>query len=245
MRPNEGPEALPPLLLTHPIGRWIASYGNRLENSIPPGRVVTITATYASRGFEKLPAAAAQAKVFERRLHAIPVDALKPKVREMLDGNGEHPIALLYLAGHGNTADYTKPDNAVVHLDDGDLYPVEVDTSETRLGTRCGTFVFFNACTVGKGGRVLGLPAGWPAAFLARDFRGYVAPISRVWERDAAEFAEAFVTYAFDQGMSIGRALLAIRRDLGTTSPTALAYIYYGDVMARFQPLPIKETQHE
>jgi len=103
---------------------------------------------------------------------------------------------------------------------------------QVRLGQAGRTLVFLNACSVGQSDRTLGTPAGWPGAFLNRAFRGFVAPISKVWELDAARFAQRFVTLIWHDGLPIAQALQQLRAKADSATP--FAYIYYGDVMARF-----------
>ncbi|XYH98443.1 chaperonin GroEL [Sorangium sp. So ce1128] len=230
MRPlREDGTALPLLLMNHPVARWIP--GRPRRSTIGRGEVVTIVPTYEHRKLRELPAAALdQASTFARRLIARRVPARKDDVLELLENQEGAQIALLYFAGHGEVDDDLN--DAFLHLDDDDLEPYEVRRSETMLGRQSGTFVFLNACRVGRQGRTLGSPGSWPGAFIDRDFGGYLAPISRVWERDAARFAEEFIDRCFRQKMTIGEALYELRKNL--SSPTALAYVYYGDVMTRF-----------
>ncbi|MGK3962711.1 TCP-1/cpn60 chaperonin family protein [Sorangium sp. So ce118] len=221
--------ALPLLLMNHPVARWIP--GRPRRSTIDRGEVVTIVPTYRHRELEALPAAALdQASIFTRRLAARPVAARKDDVLALLEDQEGARVALLYFAGHGEVDDDL--DDALLHLDDDDLEPYEVRRAETMLGRHAGTFVFLNACRVGRQGRALGSPGSWPGAFLDRDFGGYLAPISRVWERDAARFAEEFIDRCFHRKMTIGEALWELRKNL--SSPAALAYVYYGDVMTRF-----------
>ena len=223
--------ALPLLLRHHPVARWIPSSPRR--TSIAAGGACTIVPNYQQRRtLNPLPAAAIdQASAFARLLSARPVNARKDDVLELFANDDRQPVALLYFAGHGQV-DEARLQTALLCLDDGDLEPFEVRRAETELGRRSGTFVFFNACCVGRQGHTLASPGSWPGVFLGKGFRGYLAPISRIWERDGARFAEDFIRRAVEQRMTVGEALLEIRQE--SQSPTPLAYVYYGDVMTCF-----------
>ena len=59
------------------------------------------------------------------------------------------------------------------------------------------------------------------------------APISKIWELDAAQFANDFVRLTWQEKQPVGAALREIRAR--ASAATSYAYIYYGDVMAKFE----------
>lgn len=250
MQPVDGRRRYPLLMMEHPVARWLAEYGGRPRGQLGHGEAVSIAPSYAGRSpqVQALPAALEQSRALLATLKALGIPAREQKalteeVFELLEErNAEwrhrRKVALLHFAGHG-VADARKPEAARLLLDDADLLAAEVQREEVMLGLRSGTFVFFSACSVGlDGSRVLGSPAGWPQAFIHRGFRGFLAPISRIWEEEAALFTEAFLKEAFERRQPVGHALRNVRRQLGEQHSSCLAFMYYGDVMARFQHDP-------
>jgi hypothetical protein len=223
MRPRrEDGTALPPLFLRHPVARWVP--GRPRRALIERGEAVTVVPAYARGALGELPAAAqAQAAVFARELGARPVGARKREVSSLLENRVEGRISFLYVAARRAAG------GDLLHLEDEDLAPSDVRRPETMLGRRAGTFVLLSACGAG-------VPGGWPGAFIEREFGGCLASISGAWEQEAERFVEGFVERVFRRRVPVGKALCELRNAL--PSPAALAYVYYGDVMARFEGAP-------
>lgn len=135
---------------------------------------------------------------------------------------------LLHLALHG----LSKPlenDQAIV-LQDG----TTVD-AESLVGSHdCGQdplfdFVFFNACQLGTPGASLGMPAGFPGAFVGGGAQGFIAPLWEVVDVQAHDLALAFYAAVFKDGRRVGEVLRELRRGYDRSKHTTpLAYIYYG-----------------
>ena len=231
LRPTRGDEALPILMQNHPVARWMPAHAGASRGVLGHGRIVTIASPRpSSPPLPELKAATAQSDRLRERFDAEPWRATKQDVMALLASTPDSPVAILHFACHG--AIDANLDKARIFLDDGPLQSLLVDSSRVTLGRAGRTLVFLNACSVGQDGRALGTPAGWPAAFLNRAFRGFLAPISKVWELDAAQFAERFVALTWRDRLPIGEALQQLRAKADSATP--FAYIYYGDVMARF-----------
>jgi len=135
---------------------------------------------------------------------------------------------LLHLALHG----LSKPlenDQAIV-LQDGST----VD-AESLVGSHdCGQdslfdFVFFNACQLGTPGASLGMPAGFPGAFVGGGAQGFIAPLWEVVDVRAHDLALAFYAAVLKDGQPVGETLRRLRRGYDKQEHTTpLAYVYYG-----------------
>lgn len=233
LRPVRGDEALPIVMQNHPVARWMPEFAGTQRGQFRGERIVTIASPQPRSHTPALPmlqAARAQSDLLRDRFRAEPLRATYDDVMALLESTPDQPIGILHFAGHG--AIDANLDNARIFLDDDPLTAVEVKRTRVQLGAAGHTLVFLNACSVGQTGRALGTPGGWPAAFLHRAFRGFLAPISRVWELDAARFAQRFVGLTWRDRVPIGEALRQLRA--GADAATPFAYLYYGDVMARF-----------
>lgn len=223
------------LALEHPIGRWIADKQGSLRQRLPEGRVVTIAPQYP-RASDDLPHAREEAELLGQKYSARRIGGSLSEVKALLhDGLKDEHVAIMHFAGHGQVSP-GNPGFSSVMLEDGLLQAVVVGAREVRLGERDGPLVVFNACEVGATGESLGATGGWAEVFLQRQFRGVIAPLWAVYDEDAVvvvgELFEAIVT----RRERVGEALRAIREAHAATSPTFLAYLYYGDVMARLPP---------
>jgi hypothetical protein len=97
-----------------------------------------------------------------------------------------------------------------------------------------GTVVVFNACGVAEAGPVLSLVGGWAEALMRGLFAGFVAPLWPVYEVAARDAMIAFFETARGGEVTLAEAVRSVRDSYGEASPSFLAFIYYGDVMARF-----------
>jgi CHAT domain-containing protein len=96
--------------------------------------------------------------------------------------------------------------------------------------------VLFNACEVGGATDVLGGMAGWAEAFIRGRFGGFIAPLWPVQDEHALRVVEQLVEDLLEKHLTVGEALRAMREREAHVSPTYLAYVYVGDVMARISP---------
>ena len=126
------------------------------------------------------------------------------------------PVALLHFAGHGQFVAEVSESN--IRLEDGVLTAGEVKRPEVKLGKACRTLVFFNACEVGAAGTLFGEVGGWAAAFLSRQFGGFIAPLWSVEDDDAGIVAEELLQGIVDESptdrRSAARVARQARRDL-------------------------------
>ena len=93
--------------------------------------------------------------------------------------------------------------------------------------------VFLNACEIGRAGKGLTRPGGWPLGFLAAGAGAFVGPFWKVADASAATFASCFYR-ALLAGQTLGAAARAARLAIQAASdPTWLAYSVYAHNDAR------------
>lgn len=178
-------------------------------------------------GVPALPQAEDEVDVLHRDYGAALLSATADDLGALCAG----PVAgtqLLHLALHG----LSKPlenDQAII-LQDGNT----VDAESLAGSHDCGQdprfdFVFFNACQLGTPGASLGMPAGFPGAFVGGGAQGFIAPLWEVVDVQAHDLALAFYAAVFKDGRPVGEVLRALRRGYDQTRHTTpLAYVYYG-----------------
>jgi hypothetical protein len=136
--------------------------------------------------------------------------------------------------GHGKHAakDVTLDE---IELEDGSISFTEVRRSAVVLGVKYQTMVMFNACHSGSSSR-LGHFRGWAESFSAREFGGFIAPLWAVDCCIAKKMAIELVFLTNSEKRSVGDALQIARGKDRAEAASLLAYLYYGDVNARFTP---------
>lgn len=222
-----------PLAVEHAVARWLLDYETTMPRRLPRGAIVTIAPRYTR--LPDLPSAQAEARLLIERYRARPLTpATRAALLRLLTDPAPAPIALLHFAGHG-TFSLQTPEASSVHLEDGELKPLEVRHGGVVLGKRDRSFVIFNACEVGGAGRALGAIAGWAEAFVRGSFGGLLAPLWPVFDDDAKTMIDELLEGVIAERRPIGEALREIRERHYRESPTFLAYIYVGDVMAVFR----------
>lgn len=212
------------------IGRWW--FADRVAYPPATYRFVRQLTAVAGRytlesGVPALPQAEDEVDVLHREYGAALLTATADDLGALCAG----PVAgsqLLHLALHG----LSKPlenDQAII-LQDG----TTVD-AESLVGSHdCGQeplfdFVFFNACQLGTPGASLGMPAGFPGAFVGGGAQGFIAPLWEVVDVQAHDLALAFYAAVFKDGRLVGEVLRELRRGYDRSKHTTpLAYIYYG-----------------
>jgi CHAT domain-containing protein len=165
------------------------------------------------------------------RYNARKIDGTATRFMDLLENSPKEAVGILHFAGHGSFGEQTAA-NSRVYFSDQDLSVMDIRRSEVILGKRCGTLVIFNACEVGASGSVLGSIGGWAEAFLRGGFSGFVGPLWSVYDEDALQFTRELFERVRNEKISVGQALQLIRITHRHESPTFLAYLYYGDVMA-------------
>jgi hypothetical protein len=237
MRPSRTGERAEFLGVKHPVGRWFCDYEGALRASIPRGKVFTVAPNYVRRPeLKALPWAQAESAAIVKALgtEARPEPGLKDGVLALLADDSRADIGLLHFAGHGSCA-VQDTKFAVLYLQDRDLGVYELRRLETKLGEHRHPLVFLNACQVARSGLNLGVVGGFAEALMHREFGGLVAPLWAVYDDQASRVTSEFVTMVMNDGTDFATALRAVRRAHGAESPTFLSYVYYGDVMARFE----------
>jgi len=144
------------------------------------------------------------------------------------------PISVFYFGGHGDY-DTEAADFGKVILDDQPLAALEIRTAEVILGEKNRTLVVFNACSTGNAGLVPGGIGGWAEALIHGRFGGFLAPLWPVFDAEARDAMQMFFYEALDGKRTLAEAIREVRKSYGERSPTFLAYVYYGDVDARFE----------
>jgi hypothetical protein len=229
MRDDESEIHLP-LALAHPVARWLEDYDGYMRNELPAGGVFTIAPKYQTVS-RRLPRAQTESAQIVATFGATQVPGTRAAVTALLETLPAAPVAVLHFAGHGQFMRAATTQSSI-KLEDGALTASEVDRPEVKLGTARRTLVFFNACEVGATGTIFGEVGGWAAAFLGRQFGGFIAPLWSVEDEDAGVVAEELLTGIVSQHHPIGEVLRALRAKHGKTSPTFYSYLYYGDVTA-------------
>ena len=222
------------LSLNHPVARWITSYESlMLRTFAARGQIVSIAPDYSRRpGVEPLAAAAEEGRMLAVEFAARRIDpASKATVLAELTAPTA-PVSILHFAGHGK---FDAAASTRVLLADEDLSMLEVRAPSTRLGQLHRTFVVFNACEVGRQGALLGNVGGWAETFMGRRFGGFLAPLWPVYDTDAHVVMEEFFEGVVRQRRPVATVVHEIRQAHAHESPTFLSYVYYGDVMARFE----------
>lgn len=229
-RPDES-EIHAALTRRHDVARWLKRWDGRLQDHIDAGEVVSIAPHYATLSL-KLPRAEAEADALVALLGARKVAGTRQQVLALLEQPPATPIAVMHFAGHGVFSAQAASRSRIA-LEDADLSAQEVDRPEVQLGRACGPLVFLNACEVGGSGAVFGEVGGWADALLARQFRGFIAPLWAVDDADASTFALAVLEAVCTRGEPIAQALRRVRDAHADVSPTFAAYLYFGDATAR------------
>jgi hypothetical protein len=221
------------LCLDHPVGRWLLDYQTAMPNRLPLGPILTVAPDYAHTGWTPLPKAQEESLLLQRHHGAKPlVPAERKSFIDLLSQVPTSPMSMLHFGGHGSFDG--GPGAVSIYLQDDRVYASEVETPMTRLAETGRTLVFFNACEVAAGTQVLGVSAGWAKAFLARRFGAFIAPLWPVYDDHALRMLHEIVSGAIEEKKPIGRVIRDVRRRHFRESPTYLAYLYIGDVLARF-----------
>ena len=237
MRParDDESEIHEPIARAHPVARGLIAYDGYMRNQLPKGALYTIAPKYRSVS-RQLPRAQAESQTLVDQLGATPVSGTRAAVLALLETLApDNPVAVLHFAGHGQFVT-TATSESNIKLEDGALSASEVARPEVRLGKACRTLVFFNACEVGAAGTIFGEVGGWAAAFLSRQFGGFIAPLWSVEDEDASVVASELLRGILTERRPVGEVMRQLRTKYGDASPTFYSYLYYGDVTARVSP---------
>ncbi len=237
MAPFRDGEQHEPLALRHAVARWISRFAGLMRNSLPAGRLVTVSPHY-KRANLRLSLAEETASTLSATFGAEVVPGTLDGMLALLEQPRQEPVSLLYFTGHGAFST-DSASASVIKLEDGELSVDDVARQRVVLGKNDGTVVFFNACEVGATAAVLGTVGGWADAFLSRHFSAFIAPLWAIDEEDASVVTNELMTKIVRDHQPLGAALRDVRRAHGDVSPTFYSYLLYGDVTAHL-PAPTR-----
>ncbi|MBN1601572.1 MAG: CHAT domain-containing protein [Chitinispirillaceae bacterium] len=232
MRPFTDDEFGELLLMTHPVARWAEKSNGTPRTTIKAGEKITIAPDYRSRDVTAL-AHAKEESIWLKSKGAVQGPCEKKGFKDLLKQGGKNPISLIHFAGHGKWKD-KNVDQSVIMFEDRDLAAEEINIQEVRLGIKDGPLVILNACEIAAGGNFLGAAGGFAEAFTSRRFGGIIAPLWAVFDDHARNVLETIIT-EIDNGNKISDAMLKVRKEFASVSPTYLAYLFYGDVMTKIE----------
>lgn len=231
--PDEPPECLS---IRHSVGRWLARQSSGLTQRIVVHSVAVSASDYAQvDGVEqKLPWARHERSLLLDEYHALDVPLRSGPLLAFLN---QGQVQAVHFACHGKMS-VSAPDTSFLVLEDTPqlLQPPVIGRVETRRGLgRQRPLVFLNACEVGAAASSLDIVAGFPAAFLSAGAAAVVCPLWAVNDERAQRIAEIFYERVLVAG---GEPLGRVLRDVRATwraegQLTYLAYVLYGDPMAR------------
>jgi hypothetical protein len=217
---------LPPLGISHVFGRWRPGEGARPQ---PQARAITDMAILAPSAEESQLAWSAQEASELQSLIRV-ARRIKPVNRktfdELLNGTSAQ---IVHFSGHGMVG--PNADLNQLELEGGDLIPAQAFVGR-RLGSEAQPLLYLNACTVGRGGKVLGRSGGFAGNCIDTGWSGVVAPYWPVYDSSAFDFCIAFYR-KLKGGCAVGEALQELRIER-QDDPTALSYAYFGDPFARW-----------
>lgn len=224
------------LAIRHSVGRWLARESASLRQNIEVKNVAVSSSTYENVAVNpKLPWVAGEHRLLRKTYEAEDVPLTSHDLKHFFE---EGSAQALHLACHGQML--IKNANAsVLVMEDNpqNLQARWIARREVYEGFgRQHPFVFLNACEMGATAESLSLVAGFPAAFLGAGASALISPLWEVNDEHAKEVAEEFYLNAFVEGE--GKPLGVVLRDLRARWKqeqhlTFLAYVLYGDPMAR------------
>lgn len=216
---------LPPLGVSHVLGRWRPGTGARPQpQALPVSSVAIVMPDAIGSGLPWAEEEVKQLKTlmpFARELAPV---TLK-EVKELLAGGDAQ---IVHFSGHGDVG--ANADLTALELEGGDRITA-MAFAASRLGATRQPMLYLNACTVGRGGRVLGRAGGFAGNCLESGWSGVVAPYWPVYDPSASTFGVEFYR-KLKAGRAIGEALSELRAEW-RDDPTAQAYAYFGDPFAR------------
>jgi CHAT domain len=223
------------------FGRWMHDEDSEVPApaaTVRVGDIAVVKGEYT--GNARLPEAEAEAAHLVRTYGAKQVAA---EVSAVLACLGGQPAAdIVHFAVHGRL-DVTGSQDGIIMNDKSAL------SFESILGVESGRpqLAFLNACQVGQAQQMLGDTAGIVPSFIQIGAQGVIAPLWKVDDAVARQFAERF--YA---GLFAGRSaadLLAEERGRaaaadggGSPESTVLAYLFFGH--PRLTVAPRMEDAH-
>ncbi|GEA89337.1 CHAT domain-containing protein [Cellulomonas cellasea] len=207
------------------FGRWLHSEDNPYPSPVPSVAARTLAVVkgeYAGSG--RLPQAEAEADHLVTAFGASPVAAEVAAVLACLGGSPEADV--VHFAVHGRF-DASGTSDGILMSDRSTLAPLDLRGVE-RARPR---FAFLNACQVGHTEEMLGDTAGVVPALIRIGAQAVLAPLWKVDDTVAREFAERFYAAVF-AGRTVSDVLAderaAAAAASGAPRSTVLAYVYFG-----------------
>ncbi|MDP1899418.1 MAG: CHAT domain-containing protein [Rubrivivax sp.] len=216
---------LPPLGVSHVLGRWRPSVDARPQPQAM--RVTGMAVVIPDAQAAGLPWAAQESRELQALIPC--AQAVTPADRAQLKRLlARTDVQLVHFSGHGVLG--PNADLAALELEGTDQIKAMAFAS-SMLGSVAQPVLYLNACSVGRGSRVMGRSGGFAGNCIASGWSGVVAPYWPVYDPSAAHFGVAFYR-KLKAGLAIGEALCELRDEM-RDDPTAQSYAYYGDPFAR------------
>jgi hypothetical protein len=160
------------------------------------------------------------------------LDSVRGLLREL-------PQGIVHFAGHGRAQRKEAGVQYAIQLEDG-ILDLMTWRGLVEAGQPNHPVFFMNACEVGGANQVGNFVDGWAPEVLRTGASGYIGALWAVDDSVAGEFARRFYgeyekELRAGAGVDVGALLARTRRDVfaKTGSPTALAYVFYGDANLR------------
>ncbi|WP_394844958.1 CHAT domain-containing protein [Pendulispora brunnea] len=221
------------LAMKHPVARWFLDYQTLLTTQLPRGQILTIAPDYTRSGaMSPLPSAQIESEHLRTQYGAKQVTPTRKEVLGLFETLPSTPVSFLHFAGHG--CFLGGAEGSQVYLEDDPLASVEVRAGNNRMAEKGRTLVFFNACETAGSADSLASAAGWAEAFVRRKYGGMIAPLWPVYDGHALRVLDEVALGAINKKQPVANVLRDIRERYAADSPTYLAYIFVGDVRARF-----------
>jgi hypothetical protein len=236
MVPNDGTQHRDLLCLKHPVGRWCLKEDGSPPASIPFGEIAILAPNYTTE--DRRLAEREQVMSLRSRFDAFDAGGALHDLLDLVT-DPSHNVAVIHFFGHGEAS---AENGAFAQLC---LEGKEIIThgafreTEMTLGARCRSLVILNACSVATGTWSLGREASWPAALMAKEFGGVIAPLWPIMPAETATLTDKLLTRICDGQATIGSALRTLRSENKDLWRTALSYVYFGDVNARISLRPL------
>ncbi len=227
------------------FGRWI---DRSTVSMMPPhratiSRITAVASRYGDMrsGQAALPSAEKEREMLVDHWQATALLAERKDLETVLIGE-RTPGHLLHFAAHGENIPTANEQHLILgdgsNLSPRELAPRLIPGQPPRF-----SLVFLNACQVATSGTSLGQTAGFPGIILTSGTLGFLAPLWKVNDGEALQFATRFYTQTLTDGTPVGQVLHAYRgsyEQFGTT--TRLAYVWYGHPALRLQFEPTGGT---
>lgn len=238
MRPSRaGAEPLDFLGIGYRVARWHVGTGGEAAGRPPQALAIRnlLAVAPAYEGRARLPEQDSELAVLESIAGFRRIDGDFSTFADLV---ADMPDGVVHFSGHGRIQPGpVGADEYAILLSDGALDLTTWRGLAAGAGAGRALF-FFNACDVGRAGRIAGFVDGWAPAVLEAGASGYIGGLWPLSDRGAFDFAAHFYAGMEDE-IRRNPAYLAdmLRharaRFYATGDPTYLAYGFYGDVNLR------------